>query len=75
MVRQSSSCPLQRVNNINMVFSHNFKVNVDELIAYENAIVDVLQLRKYTSKRGLSHRLESQERISRESDTNVEPEN
>lgn len=75
MFRQNSSCPLQRVNNINTVFPHNVKVNVDELTAYEDAIVYVLQLRKYMSKRGLSHRLESQERISRESDTNVEPEN
>lgn len=66
---RTMAVPLQRVNNISMLFSHNLGIDVDELIVYENAIVYGLQFR---SKTDCSH---SRERMSRESNTKIEPEN
>ena len=40
---QNGGCPLQRLNNISMLFYHNLGIDVDELIVYENAIVYGLQ--------------------------------
>lgn len=50
---RTMAVPLQRVNNISMLFSHNLGIDVDELIVYENAIVYGLQ---FKSKTDCSHR-------------------
>lgn len=50
---QNGGCPLQRLNNISMLFYHNLGIDVDELIVYENAIVYGLQFRSKTDR---SHR-------------------
>ena len=53
---QNSGYPLQRMNTISMLFSHNLGIDADELIVYENAIVYGLQFRKYRSKADHSYR-------------------
>lgn len=64
---QNGGCPLQRVNNISMLFSHNLGIDVDELLVYENAIVYGLQ---FSQNRPFTQT----ERMSRESNTKIEPE-
>lgn len=44
---------MAKVNTVNTFFAHNLEADADELIAYDLAIICVLQYRKYRSKRDL----------------------